>query len=92
MGWVAAERALTVAGYLRPLDRIERALGPGRKAGGQRLFRCPAHADKSPSLAVRERQDGTVLLHCHAGCRTPDVLDALGLGWADLFPEDRPAW
>lgn len=81
-----------MTGHLRPLDRIERALGPGRKAGGQRVFRCPAHADQSPSLAIRERQDGSLLLHCHAGCNTADVLDALGLSWADLYPERWSSW
>jgi 5S rRNA maturation endonuclease (ribonuclease M5) len=30
-----------------------------------------------------------VVLHCHAGCRTEDVIAHLELGWADLFPEDR---
>ena len=51
--------------------------------------RCPAHPDKSPSLAIRELPDGRVLLHCFTGCPTADVLFAVGLEFADLFPE-RP--
>ena len=33
--------------------------------------------------------DGKVVLKCHAGCRTEDVLATLGLGWADLHPSGR---
>jgi len=75
-----------------PLDAFLAAVpGGGRKVGGQWLFRCPAHDDHKPSLAIRERDDGTLLVRCHAGCSTVDVLDALGLCWHDLFPEDG-AW
>lgn len=47
---------------------------------------CPAHDDSNPSLSIREAEDGRVLLYCHAGCETKDVLLALGLEWEDLFP------
>lgn len=50
---------------------------------------CPAHDDKSPSLAVRETQDGRVLLHCFGGCSVEDVLGAIGLEISDLFPEQE---
>ena len=48
---------------------------------------CPAHDDKTPSLAIRELDDGRILLKCFAGCATDDVLDAVGLTFADLMPE-----
>jgi hypothetical protein len=48
--------------------------------------RCPAHDDAKPSLSVAEGADRRAVVHCHAGCDTRDVLDALGLRWADLFP------
>ena len=48
---------------------------------------CPAHNDKSPSLAVRETEDGRVLLHCFSGCDVESILDAVGLTFDDLFPE-----
>lgn len=51
--------------------------------------RCPAHADKSPSLAVREGEDGRVLLHCFGGCSTADVVASIGLDMSDLFPPDE---
>jgi hypothetical protein len=52
------------------------------------LARCPAHEDRSPSLSVRELNDGRVLLHDFGGCETADVLAALGLTVSDLF--ERP--
>jgi hypothetical protein len=71
-----------------PLDTFRAAAASGgRKVGGQHLFRCPAHDDRRPSLAVREEADGTLLVCCHAGCRTEDVLEAIGLEFADLYPE-----
>jgi putative DNA primase/helicase len=48
--------------------------------------RCPVHAGSSQSLVVTER-DGRVLLHCHAGCATGDILAALGLELRDLFAD-----
>lgn len=48
---------------------------------------CPAHDDKSPSLAIRELQDGRVLLHCFGGCSVGEVLGSIGLEMSDLFPE-----
>lgn len=47
---------------------------------------CPAHEDKSPSLAVRETDDGRVLLHCFGGCGVESIVGALGMDLSDLFP------
>ena len=76
-----------------PLETFLAAVpGGGRKAGGQYLLRCPVHHDRRPSLAVRELADDSLLVHCHAGCPTEEVLDALGLDWADLFPQRASEW
>ena len=48
---------------------------------------CPAHDDKSPSLSIRELDDGRILIHCFAGCSVEEVLSAVGLTFDDLFPE-----
>jgi hypothetical protein len=47
---------------------------------------CPAHADVNPSLHISagDHVDGLVL-KCHAGCETEDILEAWGIGWSDLF-------
>jgi hypothetical protein len=55
---------------------------------GKWIARCSAHDDKSPSLSITEKDDGRVLLCCHAGCSALDVLDSLGLKYSDLFPPD----
>jgi hypothetical protein len=49
--------------------------------------RCPGHEDRNASLSIREGTDGRVLLKCHAGCQNQDIVSALGLKMADLFPK-----
>jgi hypothetical protein len=68
----------------RLLDRLERAR---EVAAGRWVARCPAHEDRSPSLSIRETDDGRLLVHCFAGCETSDVLAAVGLALGDLFPD-----
>ena len=48
---------------------------------------CPAHEDKSPSLAIKENHDGRILVKCFAGCGAADVVHAVGLTLSDLFPD-----
>jgi hypothetical protein len=49
---------------------------------------CPAHDNiHRLSLAITYRNEA-VLLHCHAGCSTEAVLDALGLRFEDLFDRE----
>ena len=69
------------------IDRLDgvRRTGPDRW-----LAKCPAHADRSASLSLRETDDGRILLHCFAGCSVHEVLDAAGLEMADLFPPREP--
>ena len=62
------------------LDRLEKVTG----SKGKWIACCPAHQDKSPSLAVTETDD-RVLVHCFSGCDTQDVTAAIGLNLADLF-------
>ncbi len=66
---------------LSRLDGV-RETGPGKY-----VARCPAHDDRSPSLAIKDCGDGRILLHDFAGCETEDVLAALGLTFADVMPE-----
>jgi hypothetical protein len=47
---------------------------------------CPAHDDRSPSLAIKDDSD-RLLLHCFSGCETKDVLGAIGLTFADIMPD-----
>lgn len=58
---------------------------------GRWQARCPAHEDRSPSLNIREGQDGRVLLHCFAGCAHTAILGKLGLARSDLFAGPPPS-
>jgi hypothetical protein len=78
---VAAVSATTL------IDRLERVR---QTAPGRWLAKCPAHQDRSPSLSIRELDDGRVLLHDFGGCQVGDVLAAVGLTLTDLFPQRLP--
>lgn len=47
---------------------------------------CPAHNDRSPSLTIRETEDGTILMHCFSGCSIGEIANALAIDLSDLFP------
>ena len=66
------------------LSRLEKVK---RTGSGTYQARCPAHADRGPSLSIRELDDGRILLHCFAGCMAHEVLEAVGLSIHALFPE-----
>jgi len=77
------------AGAARPLECLLRHLDAVRESTpGSCMARCPAHEDRTPSLHIRECGDGTVLIHCFAGCPPAAVLEAVGLGLPDLFPPE----
>ena len=57
-------------------EAIAKALG-GRKAGGGWTASCPAHDDQTPSLSIRDADDGKVLVRCHAGCDQEQVIATL---------------
>jgi hypothetical protein len=65
------------------LSRLDQVKRTGRNRW---IARCPAHNDHSPSLAVREMDDGHVLIHCFAGCAAHEVVAALEMEMSDLFP------
>ncbi len=66
---------------------ISRLDGVRETGYGKYVARCPAHDDKSPSLAIKDCGDGRILLHCFSLCETEDVLAAIGLTFADVMPE-----
>jgi hypothetical protein len=73
---------MTAEALLSRLDKC-REVGAGRW-----LSRCPSHQDKTPSLSIKQLENGKVLIHCFAGCGAIDVLDSLNLNWGDLFPDE----
>lgn len=83
-----------------PVEKLLPRLDKLRSVGaGKWVACCPAHSDRSPSLSIREADDGRLLVHCFAGCPAADVLAAVGLSLADLYPDaprnpgtGLPAW
>lgn len=55
-----------------------------RRVGSGYMAKCPAHEDRTASLSIAE-ENGKILLNCHAGCATKDVLGARGLTFNDLY-------
>jgi len=66
------------------LSKLEKV---SRKGKDSYMACCPAHDDKTPSLALSELADGRILIKCFAGCETLEVLQAVGLEMGSLFPD-----
>lgn len=71
--------------------KIENLLNALRKVrvtgSGEWVACCPAHDDRSPSLAIKDNGDGRILVHCFAGCPVEEVLGSVGMTLSDLMPE-----
>ena len=76
----AAVVRVTADMLLARLDKVK-STGPGRW-----IARCPAHEDRSPSLSIREIDDGRILVHDFAGCDVESVVAAVGLTLEALMP------
>lgn len=69
------------------LDNLIARLDKVKRTGqGRYVARCPAHADKNPTLSIRELMDGRVLVHCFAGCTAAEIVAAAGIDMVELFP------
>ena len=70
-----------------PINALLQHLDGLRSAGPNRwMAKCPAHEDRSPSLSIREMDDGRILVHCFAGCSVHEIVSAVGLELTNLFP------
>ena len=52
------------------------------------MAKCPAHSDGDPSLSIKQLPDSRILIKCFAGCGALEVLEAIGLDWGTLMPDD----
>lgn len=68
-------------------DFLKRLKGVTKSGSGWTAC-CPAHDDQRPSLSIGVGKDACILVNCLAGCATDNVLSAMGLKPADLFPDD----
>jgi hypothetical protein len=72
------------------IDNLLNSLEGVRKgANGNYMCKCPAHEDKSASLAIKEADDGRVLMNCFAGCGALEILNSLGMNWDALYPDTK---
>jgi hypothetical protein len=75
---------------ISPIEILINQLGQVKRTGkGRFIACCPAHGDKHPSLAIRETDNGVILLHCFAGCDVGSVVGALGMKVSDLYPKNE---
>ena len=84
---------MRLSGSTASSSRLERRAGEiavafgGTWSGAKGMCRCPAHDDRSPSLAIG-LGDHAILFHCFAGCSSKAVLEAFarhGIRARDLF-------
>ena len=69
------------------IDNILNRLTKVKGRNGAYTACCPAHTDKSPSLAIRELDDGRILMKCFADCSVQDIMGSIGMEIGDLFPD-----
>lgn len=70
------------------IENLLSSLQRVRKTGkGRWVACCPSHPDKSPSLSIRELDDGRILCHCFGGCSIDQIVGAVGLELSDLMGE-----
>ena len=69
-------------------ERLLPRLDGVRGTNGSWQALCPAHADSSPSLSIKQGDKGA-MVHCHSnkGCDTEAITKAVGLTTAMLFDD-----
>ena len=70
-----------------PVERVLARLKGVRKSLHGWVACCPAHSDREPSLSIGLGDEGQVLLTCFAGCSLEQIVEAMGITLADLFPK-----
>lgn len=63
-----------------------------KRSGSSYIARCAAHDDKNASLAISQGDDGTILMHCHAGCTIQEICASLDIAVHNLFPQSRKGY
>lgn len=74
------------------LDLVLGKLEAVTKRGGYWMARCPVHEDREASLKVMRGTEQPVVFKCYAGCKTADIVSAIGYTFADVSKprEERP--
>ena len=66
---------------------VSRFKNPKRQRDGSYMTTCPCHDDRKASLHISHKGN-KILLRCHAGCNTWEILAAVGLKASDLFDSE----
>jgi hypothetical protein len=83
----AIDTSISFRSTVSNLDKLLSRLDQVKRIGNDRYTAiCPAHDDRSPSLAIKD-DGGRLLLHCFGGCDTSDVLGAVGFDFSDIMPD-----
>ena len=77
---------MSVDVLLSRLDKVHK-IAPGKWHAS-----CPTREDRSPSLSIRELDDGRVLVHDFGGDDVESILAAVGLTFEDLYPPNPVAF
>ena len=59
------------------LDNVLGRLEGVKVHNGYITARCPGHDDREPSLSISEGDDGRVMIKCHAGCATENIVEVI---------------
>ena len=70
---------MTAAEFVQGLEAV-------RQHGDGYMARCPAHDDRTPSLSVKDGDEGGVVVYCFARCTPEAVCAAHGYELPDLAP------
>ena len=72
---------------MSPLELLLSHFPAARRTGPDRyIVSSPTRTERTPSVAIRELPDGRVLIHDFGGDGVDELLAAIGLTTADLFP------
>lgn len=62
------------------------------KTGSQCMTKCTSHDDGEASLHVSPGTSQPVIMKCHAGCETEDILREAGLDFSAILDERNDDW
>ena len=66
---------------------LSHAEGVKRLGPDKAIFKAPTRKDKTASVSIARGANGAVILHDFGGDSTADILAAMGLSLASLYPE-----
>ena len=71
---------MNIQNFLTHFHRVKRT------SGNQYMAQCPSHDDRKNSLSIKyDEHKDCILINCHAGCSTKEILEKAGLKIRDLY-------